>query len=55
MLLLKKMTPFFVFMAGVHLPHGQSTLGGNKIFTKFYCNTKFNFLINFNVVLSNSK
>ena len=60
MILLKKQPCFLVSLEGVQLPHVQVLRLGDralhrKILSKLNCNSKFNFSLNFNFVLSTSK
>ena len=53
--LVKKETPFFTFMEGVHLPTAKSWYQKSRRFhRKFYRKSKFNILVNFDFVLSTS-
>ena len=54
--LVKKATSFFSFIEGVELPHDQVLVLEEKTFqykvlSRFYPNSKFNILVNFNLVL----
>ena len=60
MILLKKQPCFLVSLEGDQLPHVQVLRLGDralhrKILSKLNCNSKFNFPLNFNFVLSTSK
>ena len=53
----KKATSLFAFMEGVQLPHDQVLVLKDrtfhcKVLSRLYSNSKFNILLNFNLVLS---
>ena len=55
----KKATSFFVFMDSVQLSHDQALVLEDRIFhcialSRLYRDSKFNILVNFNLVLSTS-